>query len=65
MYKIILQNTKTALQHTDIQYIVTTLVIKGNAFHDQYPKENLIFFISFFKLFVMSISSSHSYLLTK
>ena len=48
MYKIILQNTKTALQHTGIQYIVKILVINGNVFHDQYTKVNLMFFLFLF-----------------
>ena len=64
-YKIKLQNIKTAsllIYNTQLQY----LEIEGNVFHDQYPKVNLMFlFISFFKLSVIFVSSSHSYLLIK
>ena len=60
-----LQNTKTArmlVYNTQLQ----CLEFEGNVFHDQYPKVNLMFlFISFFKLSVISVSSSHSYFLTK
>ena len=65
-YKIILQNTKAALQHTGMQHTTKILEIKGDVCHDQHPKVNLMFLsISFFKLFLISVYSSHSYLLTE
>ena len=46
----------------ELQY----LEIKVDVCHDQYTKVNLVFlFISLLKLFLISVSSSHSYLLNK
>ena len=56
-----LQNTKTALQHIGIQYTVTILGNQGRCLTQ--GKFNVKF--SFFKLFLISVSSGYSYMLTK
>ena len=65
-YKIILQNTNTALQDTGIQYSIIIFGIQARCLSRPVSQFNLRFlFISCFKLFVMLAPSSQSYLLTK
>ena len=50
-----MQNTKTALRHTGMQYTVTILGIKEDVFHGQYLKVNLMLLIYFFFQVVFNI----------
>ena len=51
IYRIILNNTKTALGILACNIQLQYLEIKGDVFHDQYPKVKIIFFIySFFQV---------------
>ena len=48
---MILKNTKTALDILACNIQLQYLEIKGDVFHDQYPKVKIIFFIySFFQV---------------